>query len=122
METSVVPEYPTIKQLGPKEWENIESVKWKACDKQGTVQPGFKSDFASTPRALWAIFPPMGKYSIAALVHDNLYRYNKYERKLCDQIFLALMIELGVAKWSRQSMYRAVRMFGSKPYKSGPTR
>jgi len=117
--TSVTPEYPTIKQIGPKEWKNLEEVHWEACGLSGDVAVGFITDFASTPRFLWGIFPPMGKYSIAALVHDDLYRENKFARKVCDAIFLALMVFLGVGKWSRNTMHRAVRMFGRGPYKKG---
>ena len=38
-----------------------------------TVPAGFVTDFASTPRAIWAILPPTGRYQLAAVVHDFLY-------------------------------------------------
>lgn len=38
-----------------------------------TVPIHFKTDFASTPRFLWAFFPPYGKYTEAAVLHDYLY-------------------------------------------------
>jgi len=115
--TSVIPEYPTLKQLGPKEWESLEKVEWDACGLEGSVPVGFITDGASTPRVLWALFPPLDKYSMAALVHDYLYRNNVFTRKWCDKVFLALMVHLEIPRWKRQSMYRAVRWFGRKPYK-----
>jgi hypothetical protein len=38
-----------------------------------TVPAGFVTDFASTPRAIWAVLPPFGTYQLAAVVHDFLY-------------------------------------------------
>src|SRR6266850_4958854 len=37
------------------------------------VPAGFVTDFASTPRAIWAVLPPVGQYQLAAVVHDFLY-------------------------------------------------
>jgi hypothetical protein len=37
------------------------------------VPAGFKSDLASTPSWLWSIYPPFGRYTYAAVVHDYLY-------------------------------------------------
>ena len=37
------------------------------------VPAGFVTDFASTPRALWSVIPPTGRYQLAAVVHDFLY-------------------------------------------------
>lgn len=34
------------------------------------VPAGFVTDFASTPRALWSVIPPTGRYQLAAVVHD----------------------------------------------------
>ena len=45
----------------------------KAHDFNVTVPIHFKTDFASTPRFLWAFFPPYGKYTEAAVLHDYLY-------------------------------------------------
>lgn len=38
------------------------------------VPAGFKTDFASIPWGFRNLFPPLGKYSRAAVVHDFLYR------------------------------------------------
>lgn len=114
--TNVEPIYPTLEQVGPKEWTSVGEVVWEAEDVSGIVPDGFVTDGASTPKALWGLFPPLGRYSIAAVVHDHLYRTRAFDRKTCDKIFLALMVFLEVPRWRRQSMFRAVRMFGRKPY------
>lgn len=53
-----------------------------------TVPAGFETDFASIPRALWAVIPPRGKYNRPAIIHDLLYRtapYDPVRRTPCTQ-------------------------------------
>jgi hypothetical protein len=76
------------------------------------VPAGFETDYASVPRPLWSIFPPSGKYSRAAVLHDYLYRFSKLSRKRCDDIFLECMDALGVPYFKRYAMYWGVRMGG----------
>jgi hypothetical protein len=81
------------------------------------IPEGFVTDFASVPQFLWGIFPPWGKYSEAAVVHDFLYTgFFKCTRKQADQVFLQLMERMEVPLWKRQTMYAAVRMFGGKAF------
>lgn len=80
------------------------------------VFKSFKSDYASVPRFLWRLIPPFGVYAPAALVHDYLYRYKKYDRKTCDNIFKEMLKVLRVKLWRRATMYVAVRSFGWKHY------
>ncbi len=123
--TKVHPEYPTLKQTEAKLWENVKVVNWEAQGVTGAVPVGFETDGASVPRAFWALFPPLGKYSIAALVHDFLYKHHIaiegsediIDRPTCDMIFRDLMEEVGVSRWKRWTMWRAVRAFGNRPYK-----
>lgn len=77
-----------------------------------TVPRGFVTDYASVPRGLWNIFPPHGKYSAGAVVHDYLYRRTLMDRAICDRVFLEAMEVLGVSWFSRRVIYRAVRLFG----------
>jgi hypothetical protein len=84
------------------------------------VPKGFITDFASVPRILWSILPPTGRYTKAAVLHDYLYsNSSKLEtnRKQCDKMFLKGMEVLGVKRWVRNTIYRAVRIFGNKYYK-----
>ena len=85
------------------------------------VPKGYDTDFASTPRLTWGIFPPLGPYAKAAVVHDYLCTHalilkpdgstRKCTRLEGDQIFLKAMEILGVPKWKRRTMYAAVRFF-----------
>ena len=86
-----------------------------------TVPKGFITDLASVPRSFWAIFPPFGRYTPAAVIHDFLYsEYNTtgINRTLSDKIFLHIMKELGVGFLKRKAMYKAVRFFGETSWKN----
>lgn len=82
----------------------------------------FRTDFASTPRFLWVIFPPWGKYGNAAVIHDFLYWTQTRPRCECDHIFLEAMGVLGVAQWTRYAMFLAVRLFGWYVWWNNPRR
>lgn len=80
-----------------------------------TVPKDFLTDLASVPLALRVFFPKDGEYTPAAIVHDFLYsKFNDtgINRELADKIFLFIMKELKVAKYKRNVMYKAVRIFG----------
>jgi len=85
-----------------------------------TVPSGFVTDGASVPRIFWNIFSPFGSYFRAAVIHDYLYSplNAKFNRKQSDGIFLDGMRELGVGWLKRKMIYRAVRMFGMRSFKS----
>jgi hypothetical protein len=78
----------------------------------------FETDGASVPRLLWSVIPPHHpEYSAAVLVHDYAYGGQIWPKAYSDQLMLAIMIELGVPAWKRQSMYRAVQWFGAQAYR-----
>lgn len=52
----------------------VKPFNFMLDDDECSVPLGFESDRASVPRVFWNIIPPMGKYSIPALIHDLLYR------------------------------------------------
>ncbi|AHF90207.1 hypothetical protein OPIT5_08275 [Opitutaceae bacterium TAV5] len=86
------------------------------------VKKGFVTDLASVPRIFWRILPPFGRYTLAAVVHDWLYRHQHFcphnsrwpliPRVLADRIFLRAMRALGVGLVPRTTIYLAVRAFG----------
>jgi hypothetical protein len=79
------------------------------------VPEGFVTDFASTPKLLYPIFPPIGIYNKAAMVHDYLYSKEcnlSISRVQADVFFLQAMEVLKVVKWKRYVMFLAVRVFG----------
>ena len=87
------------------------------------VPRGFVSDGASVPRALWAIYPPFGKYLEAAVLHDWYCVLGKKDEspidyKVAAAVFREAMEVCGVNSWKRFKMYWAVRLFGPK-FKTG---
>jgi len=84
-----------------------------------SIEEGFITDFASTPRWLWWLLPPTGKYGKASVIHDYLYdtKLKGVTKEIADKIFLEAMGVLKVPKWKRQVMYQAVKIFGNKYYK-----
>ena len=82
------------------------------------VPVNFETDFASTPRILWPIFPPTGTYGKAAVGHDYLYRTKGVcSRRMADLTLLEMMIALCTPLATRVLMFEAVRLFGGSSYK-----
>lgn len=107
-----------VKPVHDDEWEMVEPLLYVHGDKRIQVPSGFRMDLASIPRVLTWLFPVHGRYTRAAVVHDWLYA-NKgivpagiFLRADADKIFLDAMKELGVGWFTRQAMYRAVRLGG----------
>jgi hypothetical protein len=85
------------------------------------VPQGFKTDLASTPKAVWRAFPRWGPWSGAAIIHDYLYRtkppgLSRYE---ADRILLRLMLEDRVLYGIARVIYRSVREFGEPAWNHG---
>ena len=123
-------EYPAVKQIDAKHWKLLEDLEYHVgsedSDEVIIVPTGYETDFASVPRAFWNIFPPFGKHSPAAVIHDYLYGKQGvmpsgmiYSRRRCDEIFLETMGVMGVSWWRKHTMYRAVQMFGWVAWKKG---
>lgn len=74
------------------------------------IPAGFNSDMASTPRALWSVFPPCGKWTHSAIAHDYLLREGM-PREYADKFFLrALLRHDRVHPAVARLMYWAVRL------------
>lgn len=76
------------------------------------VPAGFVTDFASTPRAIWAVIPPTGQYQLAAVVHDFLYWDQGCARQQADDLLRVAMSESNVKPFERDIIWQAVRRFG----------
>lgn len=83
------------------------------------VEPGFDTDYASVPRAFWAVYPPDGDYRRAAVIHDWLYWCLAKEplspritREQADTVFLEALTELDIPWARRHLLHRAVRLGG----------
>lgn len=90
-----------------------------------TIPGGFETDFASVPQLFWSVVPPMGKYFIAAVLHDYLYRVpisrklgagRCIDREKADKVFLEELRDVKVSWWKRRLMYRAVRLGGNSSW------
>lgn len=108
-----------VKSVGSK-WQLTESFTFY-FEQNGKVKnlkipKGFITDFASVPKILFSIFPPIGRYNKATIIHDYLYSKKVLPRKTADLYFLQAMQVLGVSKWRRYAMFYAVRFFGAKSY------
>lgn len=82
------------------------------------IPTGFVTDFASVPRILWSLFPPIGRYGYAALFHDYVYWQQEITRKSADLVFNDTMKELGVPTWKRTMLFLAVRLFGRSAWRN----
>lgn len=82
-----------------------------------SVPVGYRTDFASVPRAFHWLINPVGKHGKAAVIHDWLCsdeqpkRYNS--QQAADIFDLALKV-LKVPAWRRKAMVWAVKQFGPK--------
>lgn len=83
-------------------------------DEAITIPAGYVTDFASVPKCLWSLLPPIGKHNEAALVHDYLYDNKIGTRKRADDLFLAMMEDSNVHWLPRYVMYYGVRWFAKK--------
>jgi len=94
---------------GFKTWKLYEDFTVITSKGTITVPKGKVTDLASTPRILWIILPPFGRYTKAAVVHDYLCGTQHPDRH---EIFYELMLFYGTYKWKAKIMYKAVKWFG----------
>lgn len=100
-----------------RDWELLAPLTYISGPLTVVVPKGFVTDFASTPRVLWPLVPPTGRYTRAAVVHDYLYRSGVTSRVLADAVFLEAMGVLEAKRWRRWLMYLSVRAFGWVAYR-----
>jgi hypothetical protein len=81
-----------------------------------SAQPGFITDGASIPRALWSIVgsPFTGKYLGAAVVHDVGCDSHKYSWQVTHKIFYDAMLDSGVGNNLAKLLYYGVRLGGPR--------
>jgi hypothetical protein len=76
------------------------------------IHAPYVSNGASVPRLLWWIYPPIGSYTNAAIVHDYLYEKTLYDREFADIQFLIDMKACGTNIFTRYLFFTIVRIFG----------
>lgn len=85
------------------------------------VPVDFVTDYASVPRAPLTYWLFGGIGDEAAVVHDFLYEKGIVPREVADNVYLEALGAMGIPEWQRGPMWAAVRVFGSRRYKSVPT-
>ena len=98
-------------------YETSQDITYRDAIVCVKIPAGFPLDFASVPRFLQGVFPQVGRYCRAALVHDALYRDGLVGRSVADALFLEIMRGDGVDRLTRWAMYSAVRCFGWVPWR-----
>lgn len=88
-------------------WELLEPLEWYGY----TIPKGFVTDFASTPRFMWPIFPPADTYTRSAVLHDYLLSINT-PWNIADNQFRLAMKEEGTGNFRRWVMWFFVRVWG----------
>ena len=78
-----------------------------------TINAGFTSDGSSIPRVFWWLVghPLQGANGIAGFLHDYILKHKLLPRKTADLILLEAHKDLGTNFWTRQKIYRAVRLW-----------
>lgn len=83
------------------------------------IPKGFETNFASTPKFLWSLFPPIDKYTNASILHDWCYEGNGVaNRKEADKLFYEAGLSCGMSKFSMRIMWLFVRAFAWLAYTS----
>lgn len=83
-----------------------------------TIPVGFVTDFASSPKFLWSFgFPEIGKFNLAAILHDYFYTTHYLTKEQADKEFYEWMKFLTPGtEFKNACMYKAVKWFGGKRY------
>lgn len=102
-----------VQQHDEEQWIVWESFSYRAARETYTVPRGMCTDFASVPRPFVWYLPRYGPYTLAAVLHDHLWRDLAATGKLsyvdADGIFRRAMRELDVPFLHRWLMWAAVR-------------
>ena len=116
-----------IEKIGRRRYRLLTSFEYRIGSVYGDefvrVMEGFETDFASIPRLLWWLWPPMGgDYDGAALIHDCLYKTGyvsrnngttrTIQRNEADLIMLEGMAVSDTPLPTRRAIYRGVRLGG----------
>lgn len=78
------------------------------------IPEGFRTDFASVPRAFWGIIPPIGRYSKACVVHDWLIDnigLHRLEIGDINSLLFEAMVVLEVKPFYKYTIYGGVLFY-----------
>ena len=86
-----------VREVADATWELTEPLRYAGHTDRFVVPAGFRTDFASVPRAFVWLIPKYGRYTKAAILRDD-----------ADGLFRRAMRELGVPFLRRWLMWGAV--------------
>jgi hypothetical protein len=95
----------------------LQTYSYSDIDKHTlTANPGFITDGASIPRALWTVVgsPFTGKYVDAAVIHDVGCDTHKYSWQITHRMFFMAMRAKGVSEDYAKVLYWGVRIGGPR--------
>src|ERR1700690_1532532 len=103
-----------VAEVDGENWKVIQSFSYTGkLGQTFTVPVGQRTDFASVPRVYVWFLPRYGRYTLAAILHDYLWRHVVQRGELpyvdADGIFRRAMRELVVPFFKRWMMWAAVR-------------
>ena len=87
----------------PPKGSSLPSVK---------VPKGFVCDLASVPPIFWGVYPPIGRYAYAAVVHDYLYWTQTTSQDVADEILAIGMRDAGADEGTISKFKFAVTAVG----------
>jgi hypothetical protein len=101
---------PVVEELDAQFWRVVEPLVYHGATEEFVIPAGFRTDFASVPRALVWLVPRYGVYTRAAILHDYLRSSNVVSTADADGIFRRCLREFRVSVPRRYMMWAAVRL------------
>ena len=106
-----------LKQVDNRNFEVVKTLIFRGRHENFFVPEGFVTDLASVPKFLWWLFSPYGSYTMAAVLHDMLWRASKglespgpvKDPKDVDGLFRRSMRLSGTGFFTRWLMWGGVR-------------
>jgi uncharacterized protein DUF1353 len=103
----------TVRRASDEWWEVLEPLVYHGNRDTFVVPAGFLTDFASVPRVVVWLFPRVGRYTLAAVLHDWLtsvgLQTGVIDSRDADGVFRRVMAELQVPPVRRWLMWAGVR-------------
>ncbi|MFI9404001.1 DUF1353 domain-containing protein [Nocardia sp. NPDC052316] len=99
-----------VEEIDAKFWRVVEPLVYQGDSQEFVIPAGFRTDFASVPRALVWLVPRYGAYTRAAILHDYLRDTRQVSIADADAIFRRCLRELGVSVPRYWMMWAAVRL------------
>jgi Protein of unknown function (DUF1353) len=110
-----------VRQIDQKMWALLADLQYTGAREHFTVPRDAETDFASVPRIFVWFIPTYGKYTKAAILHDELCRRaeaGQFSRREADGVFRQAMRLQEVAFLRRWVMWTGVRWGAVKSHES----